>query len=251
MLPALPAGIVLDSTSLPVAALAAVLQVHHSERRRTVVMAPLQQARLETIRADDIPREGHQDALAGQRAAHLQGLVASGEEEAAVVAVEEAASRMDLKTADAEGAVLEAMILMPANPVKVEGLEHGVLEVAVVDAGGGGADRIRYLERRGPGVLARDVEAQQGRGPVALAVAGEEVGAGDDAAQARRGGCGVDEGGRRRDAEHDLGEELNREGVDGGGHGAARELRLRRRRHSGIWTRQRRAGEVSWGWGGG
>jgi hypothetical protein len=44
---------------------------------------------------------------------HLQGLVASDEQEAAVVAVEEAAIRMDPETAEDEGiGVMEAMILI-------------------------------------------------------------------------------------------------------------------------------------------
>jgi hypothetical protein len=57
ILPALPSGVVLDSASLPVAALATVLQADHSERRRRFVMA-LQQARFQTIRVDDIRWKG-------------------------------------------------------------------------------------------------------------------------------------------------------------------------------------------------
>jgi hypothetical protein len=122
------------------------------------------------------------------------------------VAVEEAAIRMDPKTAEDEGivyGVVEAMILIPADLAEVEGPECGILEVVGVVVAQ--ADRIRHVERGGPGELARDVEAQEGRGLVALAVAGEELGGGNGAAPAPRGGRGVDEGGRRRDAEQDLG----------------------------------------------
>lgn len=230
ILPALPAGIVLDSANLPFAALVTVLQADHSERRRRFILG-LQQASLQGIRVD-IWRKGKQDAVAGQRAAHLQGLVASGEEEAAVVAVEEAAIRMDPKRAGDEGivyGVMETMILIPADPADVEGLECGILEVAAAGVVAGAVDRIRHLEGGRAAEPARDVEAQEGRGLVALAIAGEELEVGDGAAPAPRGGRGVDEGGRRRDAEQDPGEDLKREGVDGGG-GAARELRLRRRR---------------------
>lgn len=102
--------------------------------------------------------------------------------------------------------------------------EAGEIEIARAHKFGEGAvrsDRIRKLERGEPSVRAGDVEAKQGRRGVAGAVPAEEPRGGGDLAPTPRGERGAYEGGRRWEAEQDLGYGVEVVGEGSGGGGAA------------------------------
>lgn len=110
-------------------------------------------------------------------------------------------------------------------PVRMA-LESGEVEIARAHESGEGAigpDRIRELERGEPGLQAAPdvVEAEQGRRGVAGAVPAEEPGGGGNLAPPPRGERGADEGGRRREAEQDLGYGVKVVGDGSGGGGGA------------------------------